>query len=446
MSGRRQARQAPYGGYYETDVPSEDAELTHVGPGTPCGEYLRRFWHPVALSSELKDLPLPIRVLGEDLILFRDRSGRVGLLHRHCAHRRASLEYGVIQERGIRCCYHGWLYDVDGTVLETPGEPLMSKIKNNIFQGAYPVLELKALIFAYLGPPEEKPGFPIYDTFELPGDELVPYSLGYPCNWLQICENSMDPVHAVFLHTRVSGSQFFPSWGELPVVEFHERKIGFFFTNARRVEDNIWIRTHDIILPNFTQSGTVLSMDGRTPRYFGRNTFTRWVVPVDDTHTVVIGWVHFNERADPPELKNTPNVIEIIEGGERRDRPYEERQRRPADYETLTGQGPISIHKKEHLASSDKGVAMLRRRLKRAIRGLKAGERPFQPAELTAPPIPTYGGDTVLIIPEDPHQADHVKILEISRRVAKVYVDADALKQHERDAFIENELRRLAQE
>ena len=115
---------APYSGYYGTDLPSENKELTHVQPGTAAGEYLRRFWHAISLSSELKDLPLLVRILGEDLVLFRDLSGRLGLLHRHCAHRRASLEFGKLEERGIRCCYHGWLFDVDGTILETPGEPV----------------------------------------------------------------------------------------------------------------------------------------------------------------------------------------------------------------------------------------------------------------------------------------------------------------------------------
>src|SRR2546425_379824 len=119
----------PYGAYLNREVPREDTELTHVGPGTPCGEYLRRYWHPVAHSQDLKDLPLPVTIMGEDLVLFRDLRGRVGLLQRHCSHRGASLEFGLISERGIRCCYHGWLFDIDGRILETPGEPPTSKIR-----------------------------------------------------------------------------------------------------------------------------------------------------------------------------------------------------------------------------------------------------------------------------------------------------------------------------
>ena len=110
----------PFSGYHNRPVPNDDSFITQVGPGTPGGEYLRRYWHPFLLASELKDLPVPVRLLGEDLVVFRDGSGQLGLLHRHCIHRGTSLEYGIVAERGIRCCYHGWHFDVDGTVLDTP--------------------------------------------------------------------------------------------------------------------------------------------------------------------------------------------------------------------------------------------------------------------------------------------------------------------------------------
>jgi phenylpropionate dioxygenase-like ring-hydroxylating dioxygenase large terminal subunit len=165
----RRALSTPYSAYYFRDVPKEDEELTHVGPGTPCGEYFRRYWLPVELSAELKDLPRRIRILGEDLVIFRDRGGRVGLLQLHCSHRGTSLEFGVVVDRGIECCYHGWHYDVDGTLLDTPGEPPGSTFKDRLCHGAYPVTEYKGMVFAYMGPPDRKPPFPILDTFELPG-------------------------------------------------------------------------------------------------------------------------------------------------------------------------------------------------------------------------------------------------------------------------------------
>ena len=128
-----------YGGYLHREVPEEDSDLTHVGPDTPCGEYLRRFWQPVCFADELKDLPLRLRVMGEDLVAFRDRSGAAGLLELHCPHRGTSLEFGLVGDKGIRCCYHGWLFGVDGTILETPGEPADSTLKDRLFHGAYPV-------------------------------------------------------------------------------------------------------------------------------------------------------------------------------------------------------------------------------------------------------------------------------------------------------------------
>ena len=121
---------APFGGYQHTHVPPEDDELTHVGPGTPGGEWFRRFWIPVFATDDLSDLPVAIRILGEDLVIFKDRSGQIGLLELHCSHRGTSLEFGQIEERGIRCCYHAWCYDVDGRILDTPGEPADSRQAN----------------------------------------------------------------------------------------------------------------------------------------------------------------------------------------------------------------------------------------------------------------------------------------------------------------------------
>src|SRR5438105_2697591 len=192
---------ATFSAYFKRDVPEEDRELTHVGPGTPCGEYLRRFWHPVGLSADLQDLPRAIRILGEDLVLFRSGEGQVGLLQPHCSHRGTSLEYGTVERQGLRCCYHGWMYAPDGRILDTPGEPAESNHKDRFVHGAYPTREYKGLIFAYMGPPDKRPAFPILDTFEMPGYRMVA-QFGEPssCNWLQQAENNMDPVHLVYLH------------------------------------------------------------------------------------------------------------------------------------------------------------------------------------------------------------------------------------------------------
>jgi len=243
-----------FGAYYHRDVPQEDTELTHTGPGTPCGEYLRRFWQPICFTDELRDLPVRARVLGEDLVVFRDFRGAIGLLELHCPHRGTSLEFGLISERGIRCCYHGWLFDVDGVILETPGEPATSTLKQRLCHGAYPTHEHNGIVFAYMGPPEEQPAFPLYDSFNRPGYRLTPgRKYYYPCNWLQILENAMDPLHTAFLHTIVSGSQFTDEFGKVPELDFTETPVGMIYMATRRVGDNIWARMVENVLPNLQQ-------------------------------------------------------------------------------------------------------------------------------------------------------------------------------------------------
>ena len=433
-----------YSGYQQRERPGENAELTHVEGKAPCGEYLRQFWHGVALSKELADLPLKIRLFGEDLILFRDGRGEVGLMHQHCAHRGASLEFGRIEECGIRCCYHGWLWDVDGRLLEAPAEPTDSPLYGKVRQGAYPAHEYKGIIFAYMGPPEEIPPFPVFDTFEIPGVHMEPYTCSFPCNWLQVTENGIDPVHSMFLHTLVNGPQFADTWGVMGDVEYYEGDMSIYCTIARRVDDHIWTRVQENILPNITQSGAVHSIDGRTRRYFGRNTFFRWCVPIDNTNTKVVAWANFGERTDPMHW-NTPENIEILEQGDVFDRPRLELQRNPGDFEAMVGQGPIVIHAKENKATSDKGVSLFRRRVRRDIRAYKDGKRSAQPTDFGAAPIPTWSGDNVLKIPAQSNTDDKALRAETFEAVKRIYIDTQALRGEERDEAIMARLRALEQ-
>ncbi len=420
--------EGPYSGYYRRDVPAEDAELTHVGPGTPCGELMRGYWHPVALSSDVTDLPLAVRVLGEDLVVFRDNSNRVGVLHRHCSHRGTSLEYGIPSEKGIRCCYHGWLFDVDGRILETPGEPPDSRLKDSFVHGAYPAEERHGLIFAYMGPLEEKPDFPVFDTYLTPKDNrLVPYSIWQPCNWLQIRENGMDPIHAVFLHSRVGEVQFTQPWAEMPVYEFFETGDGMHYLTIRRVGEYLWIRAAQYSLPNIGQTGGLFEeVDGS--KYFGRVSLTRWVVPVDDTHSWIFGLRHFNEVVDPlhqgrEDLCGHDSVDFVGQDG---NRPYEERQRNPGDWDAQVSQRPIAVHDLEHKGSTDVGVAMLRRVLRRVIRGetrpvIPTGDAGGQKV------MYTYSHDTVLRVPlrDDLHDEDVQR--DVGRRVMDAIKSGDAV-------------------
>jgi len=372
-----------------TETP--DPELTEVGPGTPCGEYLRRYWLPVAMTNQVGEMPYRIRILGEDLILFRETGeGRLGLTHLHCCHRNMSLEFGIIEDGGIRCSYHGWKYALDGTILETPCEP----------PGAYPVIELKGLAFAYMGPPEHRPPFPVMDTFDEDGDEMIPYLITSPCNWLQVMENAWDPYHVVYLHTLAVRSQFIDAFAEMPMIEFHESATGDFYTNVRRVDDIVWVRVHDHMAPSFTQNGGHFPVPD-APRYFGRCGLSRWITPVDDTSTMVIAWRHFRDGDDPRGLTDKSQVgfgtTDFY--GQGPDRDYEQRQRDPGDYDAWVSQGPINIHARENLGFTDRGVAKARRLLRDAIRKVKAGEAARHPSDDFDGVIPTYGGDTMLRIP-----------------------------------------------
>jgi phenylpropionate dioxygenase-like ring-hydroxylating dioxygenase large terminal subunit len=384
---------------------------------------------PIALTSMIGEFPLRLRRMGEDLVLYRDHSGQLGLLHLLCAHRNASLEFGIIEQTGIRCCYHGWLFGNDGTILETPGELKTSKICERVTQGAYPVVEYKGMVFAYFGPAANIPPFPVFDTMELPDDTMAPYLVPSPVNWVQVFENSIDPYHVTFLHTRVSGVQFQENLVNLPIVDYHERAAGngVFYTSTRRVGDLVWFRVHDHLLPNFSQNGG-MHVEGNDSTYFVRTGLTRWVVPVDDTNTITIAWRHFNKETDPlgkgrPELCGY-NSVDFY--GQTDERSYEQRQRSPGDYEVWVSQGPITVHAREHLGHTDRGVALYRRRLRRAIRHMVENGVPQQPTDGVTNPVPTYGGDTVLRAPIRSND-DRAWMSDLSKRVADIYRGGDDL-------------------
>src|SRR6185312_12182966 len=182
-------------------VTAEENELlTRVGPGTRMGNLLRRYWHPVAAVDEMRDRwTKRVRIFGEDLVLFKDRSGKLGLIGEFCPHRRASLAYGIPQTDGIRCPYHGWKFDGSGHCLEQPNEPEGSTFKDKIATSGYPVEELGGMIFAYLGP-QPAPLLPRLDGYVAsPAIRTVGVAT-IDCNWLQIMENSVDPIHTEWLH------------------------------------------------------------------------------------------------------------------------------------------------------------------------------------------------------------------------------------------------------
>jgi len=418
----------PFDGHGRQHGLERDAELTSVGPGTPGGEYLRRFWQPVALSSQVTDLPLAVRMLGEDLVIFRTAGGDVGLLEAHCSHRGASLEYGLVSEEGIRCCYHGWHFACDGRILETPNDPT-SRIRERLFHPAYPTREFRGIVFAYMGDPDTVPPFPHLDTFDEPGTELIPFSLHYPCNWLQCSENTQDPVHSVFLHTRISGAQFAESWGEMPSVEYVETPLGMMNINVRRWRDNIWVRTTETILPNLNQAGALWET-ADDEKCFLRVSLTRWMRPADDENTLIIGWRHFNDRVDPDHkgIREEVGLERIDFLGQTEGRTQEERQRIPGDFEAIVSQRPVAIHALENLTGSDAGVALMRRLLRRQIRALAEGATPASPLLAETRPVPTYTQDTIMEIPRSGNEeaAERELMRRMGREVAEAILSSAA--------------------
>jgi nitrite reductase/ring-hydroxylating ferredoxin subunit len=443
-----QHRAQAYNGYWRKHHATPDAELTEVGPGTPCGEYMRRFWHPVALSSQLTDIPHPVRILGEDLVVFRDLRGRVGVLHRLCSHRRTSLEYGIISERGIRCCYHGWLFDIDGRILETPGESESSRIRETLCQGAYMVREIGGIVFAYMGPPEDVPEFPLLDTLKIAGNELVPYLIDYPCNWLQVAENPMDPFHSVFLHTRVTRAHFGAAWGAMPIIEWHAMpdNVGIWLTNARFWEGYIWVRVAETLLPNLAQPPDIYQNPDQE-KIFPRVGITKWTVPVDDTHCQIIGWRHFGAELDlggkGDRDKVGINSVDFL-GQTGNERSYEEAVRAPSDYEAQISQGPIAEHSLETLGRTDTGVAMLRRTLRRNIRALAKGKLPLPPERNADGHVPSMAGDVILWAPrlegrEEPQAA-------LARTIGKAIWETRLLSAQGRRRQVEASARQALQD
>ncbi|WP_142252540.1 aromatic ring-hydroxylating dioxygenase subunit alpha [Bradyrhizobium sp. UNPF46] len=426
MVAQKQFLTAAYGGYLKQESPGENVELTHVEKGSLGGELLRRYWQPIALTSEVGDVPLGFRMFGEDLVVFRTTQGEYGILDRHCSHRGTSLEFGLPTEDGLRCCYHGWLFGVDGRVLETPGDPPGSALKDRLFHGAYPVKEYKGLIFGYFGPPSSMPEFPVYDSYDYPDDKLVPYCITYPCNWLQVQENVMDPAHAVFLHTRVTFSHFSDTWGELPVMDFVETPTGMIYVTTRRWKDKVWVRSNDIIMPNLAQVGHIWE-DGQDAKQFGRVGITRWTTPIDNTTCKVIGWRHFHSEVNPRGIgKEEDCGLEKVDFyGQGMGQSFEERQRLPGDYDAIVSQRPIAQHALEHLTYCDKGVVMLRKLLRRDIRRVAAGEEVPTSTLRSNGVIPTYCHDTVLSIPSIAGTDDLELQEEVGRRVTEIVVEGE---------------------
>lgn len=349
-------------------------ELALVSPGTPYGEVLRRYWHPVAKVEDATTRPISLRVLGEELILFRTRKGKPGLLHPRCIHRGASLFYGGVEDEGIRCCYHGWVFDTEGHCLEQPCEPELGLHRDRVRQPWYPVQEQYGLIWAYMGPPDRKPLLPRYDTLETleEGEQLIVNDAGVggggpevlDFNWLQHWENVMDPFHVPILHARFSGNQFTPEMAVIPEVSYEYTPRGVRSIQMRGLGDGRQLRrVTEVIFPNLRVVASPKLASGQT-------NMIGWVVPMDDTSFRIFTVARDTDPLFLDRLRSTH------EGKPWKKLTDLEHQRLPGDYEAQGSQGPISLHSEDHLTTTDQGIAMIRRMMAKQNRTIAAGGDP----------------------------------------------------------------------
>lgn len=377
---------------------AEDNELlTKTGRGTPAGELLRRYWQPVALSQEVPpgSAPLPLRIMGEDLTLFRDEQGRLGLLGIHCAHRAADLSYGRIEDGGLRCLYHGWLYDVHGNCLEQPGEPEGSNFKDKVKHLAYPCREGGGLVFAYMGP-GEPPLLPNYEFISAPEESIYASKVFSSCNYLQGNEGNIDPSHLSYLHKffregersrAVRGGAATPNayFGRTvaPTIEVEETEFGLRVFTVRPAEDGKqYVRITNFVYPNWAPNPQ--GVDG-----FNVN----WHVPIDDTHhwKIRVGY----KRGGPIDKEQQEaDFFREVSADWVTNRNIENRylqDRKEMETTSFIGmgrffpvhdlyatetQGPVQDRTKEHLGYTDKAIAAQRRLLLNAIRQMQEGSDP----------------------------------------------------------------------
>lgn len=376
----------------------ENDQITRVGRGSPCGALLRRYWQPVALSTELPPggPPLPVQLLGEDLVLFRDETGRAGLLGIHCAHRGADLSYGRLENGGLRCIYHGWLYDIHGKCLDQPGEPDGRKDCGAIRQLSYPCEEHVGVVFAYLGG-GEPPLFPNLEFLSAREDRVFVSKIRQDCNFLQANEGNIDPVHLSFLHRKleeqerdkaraVRGSTDSPNtlFGKdiAPAIDVELTSFGVRIYTRRTLDsERQYVRVSYFILPNLS------AFPGQTGGDVGYT--VNWHVPInDESH---FRYVFVYSRSQPLDLAFVLEGRSELTADFRLKRNKSNRylqDRAAMQTETFSGigynfqaqdacvtegAGAVQDRTQEHLVSSDKAIVAARKLMLKAIRDIQEG-------------------------------------------------------------------------
>ncbi len=382
----------------------ENERLTRVGPGTPMGDVFRRYWLPAFLSSELPEpdgAPLRIKLLGEELIAFRDSSGAIGLVDAFCPHRRAPMFFGRNEECGLRCVYHGWKFDRDGTCVDMPSEPADSLFKTKVTIAAYPVWEGGGLAWAYLGPRDVQPPLPDFEFVRAPSTHRFVSKTFEDCNYLQALEGGLDSSHATIMHNMKIGDRSFLADYErlVPQINVERTAYGYNYTGIRKLDAQQWVRLYHFIMPVTQIRGRI--QDPTIPNLFPTINGHFWV-PLDDEHTATYNFMYAYDPARPV----TPEYAAYVEqytgrGPEHMDpaRPFHLRQNLANDYwidrtlqktSTMTGipgvntqdvalqegMGPIVDRTREHLGTTDRAIIVLRQMLLEATRDVEDGRSP----------------------------------------------------------------------
>ena len=379
--------------------------LTRIGPEAPAGQLLRRYWQPIALLEELAG-PRPVkavRVLGQDLVLFRGPDGRLGLLDRDCPHRGADLAFGRLEDGGLRCLFHGWLFDIEGKCLETPAEPPESRVCSRVRQKAYPVQERSGIVFAFLGE-GTPPAFPALDCFVAPDSHVFAFKGYLDCNWLQAVEVGVDPAHASFLHRFFEDESAAASYGrqfraasadsDLPMttilrrfprpkIEVEQSDIGLQITALRDIGDGkMHVRVTNLLFPQ----AFVIPLSQEI-------TITQWHVPIDDVSCYWVAiFTSFTGAVDKQtmreqrlQLYELPDYKPRLGRGNNYGYDLEEQRMRTYtgmgedinvhDQWAVESQGAIQDRTREHLGLTDKAIVAYRMLLLSAMKQVTAGER-----------------------------------------------------------------------
>src|SRR5258706_5300918 len=375
--------------------------LTQVGPGTPMGDTMRRYWIPALLAWELPEPdcpPVRVKLLGEDLIAFRDTQGRIGLLDEFCPHRRVSLFFGRNEEYGLRCVYHGWKFDAAGRCVDQMNEP--ESFAHKVHITSYPTVEAGGIVWAYMGPADLRPALPLFGWTQLPATHRHVSKVIQETSYLQGVEGGIDTSHAPILHRTHGNASKRPGFkmkdpfvrGKAPVVEVDVTDYGYIYAGVRPLDEtSLHIRTYHFIMP-FHQIRPSRLDDG-TPSVAGHI----WV-PIDDETSMVYNWVASVLDQPLPEeerlesrLGNGPlDVDQTTFRGKRNRQNNYLIDRRVQKYETFSGIDGINVQDravqesmggivdrgKEHLGPADRAVIQARRLLLDAVRSVEKGEPP----------------------------------------------------------------------